>query len=174
MTNSKQLRHKIMNKSVAVRTVAEWKSQGEKVVFTNGVFDLLHKGHIDYLSKAADLGTKLVMGLNSDASVKTLNKGPARPIKDQDQRATILAALFFVDAVIIFDEETPLDLIKELTPNVLVKGGDYDPKCSDQNDKRYIVGSDHVKKNGGKVEAIAFLPGYSTTSLEQKILDSNQ
>ena len=105
--------------------VNRWSLTGEKVVFTNGCFDILHQGHVDYLSKAADLGTKLVVGVNSDNSVRRLGKDKNRPIQDEKSRAIILAALHFVDLVILFDEDTPLELIKEVNPQVLVKGSDY-------------------------------------------------
>ena len=145
------------------RQVAQWKFKQDKIVFTNGCFDLLHRGHIEYLTEAAQLGDRLVIGLNSDASVKLLNKGKNRPIKDQDSRALILAALHYVDAVIIFDESTPLQLIERIQPHVLVKGGDW--KVED------IVGSKEVIENGGEVKTIPYLEGYSTTSIEQKILN---
>ena len=139
-----------------------WKSNGEKIVFTNGCFDLLHLGHLDYLSKAADLGTKLVIGLNSDFSTQKL-KGPNRPICDQKSRAALLAALFFVDAVILFDDDTPLKLITKILPDVLIKGADY--KIEN------IVGAKEVLNIGGEVKTIAFLHGYSTTAIEQKIIN---
>lgn len=157
----------------AEQLVKQWKSQLLTVVFTNGVFDLLHAGHIDYLSKASQLGDKLIVGVNSDASARMLNKGPARPVKDQNTRAVILEALRFVDAVVIFDEDTPLNLIKILQPDILVKGGDYNPNCTDPKDKTFIVGSDWVKNKGGKVVALPFLPGHSTTLLEQRILQAH-
>ncbi|MDB5121454.1 MAG: D-heptose-phosphate adenylyltransferase [Sphingobacteriales bacterium] len=137
-----------------------WRFTDQKIVFTNGCFDLLHLGHIDYLSKAADMGNRLIIGLNSDSSTANL-KGPSRPITDEVSRATLLAALFFVDAVILFDEETPLNLIAKVKPNILVKGADY---SIDE-----IVGADLVIANGGAVKTINYLPGYSTTSIEQKI-----
>ena len=137
-----------------------WRFKGKKVVFTNGCFDLLHLGHIDYLSKAADLGDVLVIGLNTDQSVSRI-KGPHRPITDQKSRSGILASLFFVDAIIPFDEETPLDLIKLVQPDVLVKGSDY--KAEE------IVGYEVVSAKGGQVETIDFLPGYSTSLIENKI-----
>jgi rfaE bifunctional protein nucleotidyltransferase chain/domain len=143
------------------RVIAIWKFKDRKVVFTNGCFDILHKGHVSYLAQAADLGDNLIVGLNSDASVKKLNKGPERPIQDQDSRALILASLHLVSAVIIFDEETPAELIKLVQPDVLVKGGDWKPE--------QIVGYDTVKARGGEVISIDFLPGYSTTAIEQKI-----
>jgi len=137
-----------------------WRFTDQKIVFTNGCFDLLHLGHIDYLAKAADYGNRLIIGLNSDASTSGI-KGPSRPITDQESRAAILAALFFVDAVVLFDDPTPIDLIKAVMPDVLVKGSDY---SIDE-----IVGADLVIANGGEVHTIDFLPGYSTTSIENKI-----
>ena len=153
--------------------VSEWKLNGEKVVFTNGVFDLIHQGHIAYLADAAALGTKLVIGLNADESVKTLAKGPARPIKDEYSRAIILAAMQFVDAVVIFGENTPLNLIENLKPTILVKGGDYDSEETSPESKKYIVGRDIVLANGGTVKVIPFLEGFSTTGLEKKIIKAN-
>lgn len=145
--------------------LAIWKSKNEKIIFTNGCFDILHLGHLDYLSKAADLGTKLIIGLNSDASTHLL-KGPTRPINDQISRANILAAFFFIDAIIIFDDQTPINLIANILPNVLVKGADYN--LSD------IIGATEVIANGGEVKTIAFLDGYSTTKIEQKIIDAHK
>ncbi|MFA8451343.1 MAG: D-glycero-beta-D-manno-heptose 1-phosphate adenylyltransferase [Bacteroidales bacterium] len=141
----------------------EWQDQKSKVVFTNGCFDLIHLGHIDYLAKAADLGDVLVLGLNTDASVRRL-KGESRPIKDEKSRASILAAMSFVDVVVLFDEDTPYDLISLVQPDVLVKGADYKPED--------IVGYDVVKAKGGKVVTIEYLPGYSTTAIEHKIKHS--
>ncbi len=145
------------------KTIAQWKFKQEKIVFTNGCFDLLHRGHIEYLAEAAQLGDRLVIGLNADASVKTLNKGINRPIKDEDSRAIILAALHYTDAVILFSEPTPLKLINEVKPDVLVKGGDWKVE--------QIIGSKEVKSWGGETKTIPFLEGYSTTSIEQKILN---
>jgi len=136
---------------------------GKKVVFTNGCFDILHRGHLEYLQAAADLGDILVVGLNSDASVKRL-KGENRPINNQNDRAFALASLVFVDAVIIFDEDTPLELIQRVKPNVLVKGGDY----SIGN----IVGADFVKNIGGEVQVIPFVDGYSTTQIIEKMKEA--
>lgn len=141
-----------------------WRFKERKIVFTNGCFDILHLGHIDYLSKAADLGDKLIVGINSDASVKRLNKGAARPIQDEESRAMLMAALHFTDAVVIFDEDTPCDLIKIIQPDVLIKGGDWKPED--------IVGNDIVKAKGGVVTTIDYLPGYSTTDIERKIKSS--
>lgn len=147
----------------AAKTVAKWKQDGEKIVFTNGCFDLLHFGHIHYLAESRDLGTKLVIGLNSSASVSRL-KGPHRPINDEKTRAHMLAALKMVDLVVIFKQDTPLELIQLLTPDVLVKGGDWQPE--------QIVGSAWVLQNGGEVHSLRFLEGYSTTNIEKKIQSS--
>lgn len=151
------------SKQTLAQLVKKWQHEGEKVVFTNGCFDLLHLGHVDYLAKAADCGNKLIIGVNTDASVSTL-KGPSRPIQDQQSRLQILASLQCVDAVILFDEQTPYNLIKTLEPDVLVKGSDYEP----QN----IVGYDVVTAKGGKVTTIDFIPGYSTSDIERKIKNS--
>jgi rfaE bifunctional protein nucleotidyltransferase chain/domain len=142
--------------------------KGDKIVFTNGCFDILHKGHVTYLAKAAQEGTRLVIGLNTDASVREQGKGEDRPINDQDARALVIAALGFVDLVLFFEEQTPINLIKELLPDVLVKGADYDPNETDPTSKKYIVGSDLIKSNGGKVIAIPLVDGYSTTSILAK------
>ncbi len=143
--------------------VKQWQHEGKKVVFTNGCFDLLHRGHVDYLAKAADCGNKLIIGVNTDASVSTL-KGPNRPIQDQQSRLQILASLQCVDAVILFDEQTPCNLIKTIEPDVLVKGSDYEPKN--------IVGYDVVTAKGGEVKTIDFIPGFSTSDIERKIKNS--
>lgn len=140
-----------------------WRNANEKIVFTNGCFDLLHRGHTDYLAKAADCGTRLIIGVNTDASVSRL-KGPSRPIQDEQSRMQILASLACVDAVILFDEETPYELIKTVQPDVLVKGGDYKPED--------IVGYDIVTAKGGIVTTIDFVPGFSTSAIEQKIKNS--
>lgn len=144
----------------ASQMVKSWQQAGLEVVFTNGCFDLIHLGHLTYLTQAAALGDKLVIGLNSSASVGRL-KGAHRPIKDEITRASLLAALAFVDLVVIFEEDTPLDLIHTLQPDVLVKGGDYDPED--------IVGASDMKRWGGTVQVLSFMEGYSTTALEQKI-----
>lgn len=142
------------------KQVVSWQIHNEKVVFTNGCFDILHLGHIDYLAKAADLGDRLIIGVNTDSSVSSI-KGPSRPIIDEVTRATKLAALLFVDAVILFGEDTPLTLIDAVKPDVLVKGGDYTIDT--------IVGADAVLSRGGKVDIIPFLPGHSTTAIIDKI-----
>jgi rfaE bifunctional protein nucleotidyltransferase chain/domain len=163
MNNLEIIRHKIFRKEdrILQNLLASLRFKDKKLVFTNGVFDLLHLGHIDYLSKAKDLGDFLVVGVNSDASAQTLGKGANRPIKDEISRSTIIASLRFVDMVIVFDEDTPYEIIKLVQPDVLVKGSDYKPE--------EIVGYDIVTAKGGKVITIDFLPGYSTTAIEQKI-----
>lgn len=144
----------------AERTLSLWRFKNDKIVFTNGCFDILHKGHIEYLIKAASLGTKLVIGLNTDASVKRL-KGDSRPVNDEKARALLLASLIFVDEVILFDTDTPRDLIDFIQPDVLVKGGDYKTE--------EIVGYDIVKAKGGEVITLDFIEGYSTTSTIEKM-----
>lgn len=151
---------KIKSREEAQTQVKAWQAKGETVVFTNGCFDLLHLGHVDYLEKARELGDRLIIGLNTDNSVSRF-KGPERPLQDQDSRARILASLQFVDLVVFFNEDTPFDLISALIPNVLVKGSDYLAES--------IVGADVVKKAGGVVKTIDFVPGYSTTRIVEKI-----
>jgi D-glycero-beta-D-manno-heptose 1-phosphate adenylyltransferase len=151
---------KIKDITAARQIVLQWKKDGKKVVFTNGCFDILHLGHVDYLEKARALGDKLVLGLNTDDSVSRF-KGPFRPIQDETSRAHILASLQFVDLVVFFNEDTPFDLISALIPDILVKGSDYLAEN--------IVGADVVKKNGGVVKTIEFVPGYSTTRIVEKI-----
>lgn len=167
-----QINKNIIPKNELPQLVASWKNK--KIVFTNGCFDILHQGHIQYLAKAANLGDKFIVGINSDSSVKQLNKGTSRPLQDEYSRAIIIAALKFVDAVIIFDEATPFELIKTIQPTILVKGGDYDSTITNQTNKKYIVGSDIVKANNGEVVVIPFLEGYSTTKIEEKIKCGNQ
>lgn len=137
----------------------------KKIVFTNGCFDILHRGHVDYLMKAAALGDYLIIGLNTDRSVKE-NKGSKRPINDEQSRALLLASLRFVDTVIYFDSNTPAELIREIIPDVLVKGADYKPE--------EIAGYDTVVSHGGNVQTIDLLPGYSTSGIEKRILDLNR
>ncbi len=150
---------KIVSVSEGAKLVEQWKREGE-VVFTNGCFDILHLGHIDYLEKAKALGSRLVVGLNTDASVKRL-KGPERPLNNEYARARMLAALACTDAVILFDEPTPLELITDIKPDVLVKGSDYTVDT--------IVGADFVIENGGSVKTIDLVQGYSTTGIIDKI-----
>lgn len=140
--------------------ISEWKQQGASIVFTNGCFDLLHLGHVEYLQQAAHLGDFLIVGLNSQESIRRL-KGPARPIQDERSRAAVLASLGCVDLVCIFDEDSPEQLIHSITPQVLVKGGDWKPE--------QILGGDWVIAHGGQVISIPFVEGYSTTRIEQKI-----
>jgi rfaE bifunctional protein nucleotidyltransferase chain/domain len=142
------------------KDVYRWKFFGKKIVFTNGCFDILHAGHIESLSQASAFGDILIVGLNSDDSVKRL-KGDHRPIQNENNRATLLASLYMVDAVVLFKEDTPLELIKNILPDVLVKGGDYTPDS--------IVGAKEVIANGGNVEIIPLVPGLSTTNLESKL-----
>jgi D-glycero-beta-D-manno-heptose 1-phosphate adenylyltransferase len=142
------------------KLVAIWKFQQKKIVFTNGCFDILHRGHIEYLAKAAGHGDYLVVGLNSDASVSKI-KGPGRPVFDQETRALILASLHFIHKVVLFEQDTPYELIKLVKPDVLIKGGDYQAN--------EIVGYDIVKASGGKITTIEFIEGFSTTSIIDKI-----
>jgi len=147
---------KIYELPALTQKVSQWKNEGKKIAFTNGVFDLLHKGHIFSLSQAAKQGDILIIGLNSDNSVKRL-KGNARPINDQDARALLLASLIMVDAVIIFEEDTPIKLITSILPDVLVKGGDYTIN--------EIAGAKEVIANGGKIVINPILDGFSTTAI---------
>lgn len=157
-------------KSVLER-VNEWKNNGERVVFTNGVFDILHLGHVTYLEAAKAEGDRLVLGLNSDESVRRLNKGPERPINPEHARAGVLMALKAIDAVVVFGDDTPLALINALKPDVLVKGGDYDPNETDPSKKTYMVGSTEVRDLGGEVVAIPLVDGFSTTNIVRRMRD---
>lgn len=140
--------------------VQNWRSQGQKIVFTNGCFDLLHLGHVDYLEKARQLGDRLVLGLNTDDSISRI-KGPSRPLQDEMSRARVMASLLFVDAVVLFDEDTPLNLIKAVQPDILVKGDDYTVE--------QIVGHEVVQARGGAVKTVPLVKGYSTTNIVKKI-----
>ena len=140
--------------------VNAWKQAEEDVVFTNGCFDIIHRGHIEVLAQTADLGDKLIIGLNSDTSIQKL-KGKNRPIIEEQSRAILLASLEFVDAVVIFSEDTPLKLISALLPDVLAKGGDYEIET--------IVGHEIVQQNGGKVKLVPFVDGFSSTTIIDKI-----
>ena len=159
-----KIKAKIQTWEQARRTVEEWKEQGLRVVFTNGCFDLLHYGHIHFLAEAREQGGRLVIGLNSDASVRRL-KGPNRPINDEPTRQLLLAALECVDLVTTFEQDTPLELISLLLPDVLVKGGDYRPED--------IVGADVVLAQGGEVKALPYIEGHSTTAIEAKIREKD-
>lgn len=154
------LLRKVLSASELTSQVADWKLNNKRLVFTNGCFDLLHAGHIAYLTEAASLGDVLIVGLNSDRSVCGL-KGPGRPVNNEKTRSMLLASMFFIDAVILFDEETPLALIKNILPDVLVKGGDYEIKD--------IVGAEQTLQNGGEVKVLSFLPGYSSSAIIEKI-----
>ncbi len=154
--------NKIFNDTFGlVSQIEEWKRQGLSVVFTNGCFDILHRGHVQYLYDAANLGDKLIVAVNSDNSLKQLNKGDNRPINTEQDRAFILAALEYVSAVTIFDDPTPLPLIEKVKPDVLVKGADYSPS--------QVIGKDFVESYGGKLVLIPFVEGYSSSKIIQKI-----
>ena len=154
------IKNKIVTRDDLQKRLSQWHAQGLRVVFTNGCFDILHRGHVEYLSQAADKGDVLVVGLNTDASVRRL-KGESRPVNDQDARALVLASLASVDAVVFFDEDTPYELIKAVRPDVLVKGADYKPE--------EIVGHDIVTAYGGIVETVPLVEGYSTTKILEQI-----
>jgi rfaE bifunctional protein nucleotidyltransferase chain/domain len=160
MSKSDRLLSKIVSCDDFLVHLSSIREKGLSVVFTNGCFDILHRGHVQYLCQAASYGDVLVVGLNSDSSVREL-KGAGRPLQDQESRLTILASLFFVDFVILFHEDTPLELISKIFPDILIKGGDY--KIEE------IAGHEVVERNGGKVITIPFLKGYSTTSIIEKL-----
>jgi rfaE bifunctional protein nucleotidyltransferase chain/domain len=155
-----RLTEKILSLSKLSSKLSEWRAEKKRIVFTNGCFDLLHAGHIAYLTDAAALGDILILGLNSDQSVQRI-KGPERPINNDTTRSTVLAGMFFIDAVVFFDDDTPLELIKTVLPDVLVKGGDY----AVEN----IVGARETLEHGGEVKVLSFLPGYSSTAIIEKI-----
>lgn len=150
-----------------------WRLASNNIVFTNGCFDILHEGHVTYLEEAKKLGHRLVIGLNTDASVKRQGKGDDRPINNELARAKVLGALRAVDAIVLFDEETPLSLINIVKPEVLVKGADYDENETDDRVKNYIVGANETKKRGGVVKAIPLVQGASTTNTIAKINKAN-
>jgi len=163
MERLNHIKSKIYSWEHLQRQLAIWRFKDKKIVFSNGCFDVLHLGHVEYLAKARELGDLLIIGLNSDDSVRRI-KGAHRPVNPAEARAVLLAALSFVDAVVVFDTDTPYDLIKMIQPDILVKGKDYDGK--------EIVGSDIVKANGGHVETIELTKGYSTShtiELAQKV-----
>jgi len=159
MSNIELLKSKIIEPDHLDRLLSLWRFKNETVVFTNGCFDVIHFGHIKYLGEAANLGTKLIIGVNTDASVKRL-KGNDRPINEEEARVMVLAAFSFVDAIVLFDDDTPFNLINRVKPNILVKGGDYRPED--------IVGYNIVTKNNGKVITIGFVDGFSSTSIIKK------
>ncbi len=154
------IKSKIQSGEEISQTAATWRAEGKKIVFTNGCFDILHYGHVHYLAQARAQGDKLVIGLNSKASVRRL-KGEHRPINDDETRLYLLASLQYVDAVVVFEEDTPRNLIKLVEPDVLVKGGDYTIET--------IVGADIVLERGGEVKSLSFVEGYSTTGIEEKL-----
>lgn len=154
----------VLSRTELVGIRRQLKKSGKRVVFTNGCFDLIHRGHVDYLSKAKALGDVLVVGVNTDSSIQRLNKGPGRPIVEEGDRAAVMAALVPVDYVCLFDEDTPYELIKSLVPDVLVKGADWSV-----ND---VVGKDIVESAGGSVQTIEFLPNRSTSKIIQKIAET--
>jgi len=163
MSHLKTLNSKLYNLDALTSQVEQWKATGNKVVFTNGCFDIIHRGHIEVLARTANLGDKLIIGLNSDQSIQKL-KGKDRPIIDEQSRAILLAALSFVDAIVLFSEDTPLKLISALLPDVLAKGGDYEIET--------IVGHEIVQKNSGKVKLVPFVDGFSSTTIIDKIKNS--
>ena len=163
MSNLINIKSKIHSLSDLKRLSDKWKESGEKIVFTNGCFDLVHRGHVEILANMADLGDKLIIGLNSDSSIKDL-KGEDRPIIDETSRAILLASLQFVDAIVFFTEETPHKLIETLIPDVLTKGGDYKVK--------EITGHEVVLENGGEVILAPFIDGFSSTNIVEKIKQS--
>ena len=162
VANMEEYRNKIRDLSSVKKEIEALKAQGKRIVFTNGCFDLLHPGHTRYLYAARNLGDYLVVAVNTDRSVKAI-KGEHRPIQSQDERTELLAALSFVDAVVLFDEDNPLNIVRHLLPNVLVKGGDW---TEDQ-----IIGADEVKQAGGVVKSLPFVTGYSTTAIIESIRD---
>lgn len=154
------IKNKLLSHKDLEAKLRAWRSAQKTIVFTNGCFDILHRGHVEYLAQAADLGDVLVVGLNTDASVKRL-KGESRPVNDEQSRALLLSALQFVDAVVLFDDDTPYELIKQVQPDVLVKGNDYKPE--------EIVGYDIVTARGGKILTINLLEGFSTTNIIKRM-----
>jgi len=163
MSNLKNIKSKIYSLSNLKIQSDKWKENGEKIVFTNGCFDIVHRGHVEVLANTADLGDRLIIGLNSDSSIKDL-KGENRPIIDETSRAILLASLQFVDAIVFFTEETPHKLIETLAPDVLAKGGDYKVK--------EIAGNEVVLENGGEVILVPFIDGFSSTNIVEKIKQS--
>jgi D-glycero-beta-D-manno-heptose 1-phosphate adenylyltransferase len=168
----RNLLNNIENKMYSIEEFLELRKSlrhaNQKVVFTNGCFDILHLGHVVYLAQAAELGSFLVVAVNDDASVRAQNKAPNRPINPENARAFLLASLSFVDAVVLFSEDTPLNLIQQIEPDVLVKGADYDANETNPESKKFIVGSTEVKAYGGEVRTIDLVDGYSTTSILAK------
>ena len=156
---------KIVKLPALKKKIARPRKQGYKIAFTNGCFDILHWGHVQYLQGAKKAARILIVGLNSDRSVRKI-KGPKRPIVNEQARANVLASLSCVDYVVLFNEETPLDLIKAVKPDILIKGADWKGKGA--------VGSDYVRANGGKIEYIKYIPGFSSTDIVKRIVKSDQ
>lgn len=171
MSNYHQILSKFHTVADMAKQIEKWKMAGDRVIFTNGCFDILHKGHVTYLAQAADFGTKLVIGINADESVKRLGKGDDRPINSEDARALLIASLGFVDGVVVFNDDTPIRLIEQLQPDVLVKGADYDADETDPTSKKYIVGRETVMLFGGIVKTVPLVAGFSTTGILNKIRD---
>jgi rfaE bifunctional protein nucleotidyltransferase chain/domain len=169
MNKFEAVQTKVRGLQEMARQVEKWQMAGEKVVFTNGCFDILHAGHVTYLAKAADFGTKLVIGLNTDVSVKRQGKGDERPVNPEDARALVLASLAFVDGVVLFGDDTPQKIVQLLQPDVLVKGADYDPEETDPSKKTYIVGREEVLLHGGIVKTVNLVDGFSTTNIIRKL-----
>ena len=163
MRTLENIQNKIISRTELPKIVELIKAQNKNVVFSNGCFDLVHRGHVEYLAKAADLADVFILGLNTDASVQRL-KGESRPLQDEYARSVLMAGFSFINYVVLFDEDTPFELINEIQPNVLVKGDDY--KIED------VVGYDIVTKNGGSVKTIELTKGYSTSIIVDKILNS--
>lgn len=163
------IKNKVVDHQTAVRRINAWRLKGYKVVFTNGCFDILHLGHVSYLSQASSLGNKMILAVNTDDSVRRLGKGEDRPLNDEVSRALVLAGLGFVDLVVLFNEDTPLEIIDIVNPDILVKGGDYNADQTNKQAFDYIVGSDLVRKRGGKVVTIPLVDGFSTTSILDKL-----
>jgi rfaE bifunctional protein nucleotidyltransferase chain/domain len=171
MSNYQQILSKFHTVADMAKQIEKWKMAGDRVIFTNGCFDILHKGHVTYLAQAADFGTKLVIGINADESVRRLGKGDDRPINSEDARALLIASLGFVDGVVVFNDDTPIRLIEQLQPDVLVKGADYDADETDPTSKKYIVGRETVMLFGGIVKTVPLVAGFSTTGILNKIRD---
>jgi rfaE bifunctional protein nucleotidyltransferase chain/domain len=162
MTNLKKIKSKIYSISEIKKIVEKWEKNGEKIIFSNGCFDIIHLGHIEILAKSADLGGKLIIGVNSDKSIKEL-KGNSRPILKQQARLATIASLFFVDAVVVFEELTPQKVIELIKPNIITKGGDYN--------KEDVIGKDFISKYGGKIVILPLSKGFSTTNILDTIND---
>lgn len=157
------------NLNSSLSLIQKWAAEGKSIVFTNGCFDILHVGHVDYLTEASKLGDCLVVAVNSDDSVKRLEKGEGRPVNSQANRLKLISSLACVEHAFVFDEDTPLKCISAIKPSILVKGADYDPQETDEDSKRYIVGSKEVRTYGGQVSVVQLTEGFSTTALIDKI-----